>query len=175
MHTRRAPSSLFLSLSLFLSVSHPSELGILTWESPPLAIFISRFGDWYPLLSFTLGDGQYPRGFTESAWQHNGHVEVRVAPSSLVLSLVPLLSGVVYVVQLYGPRTRRSKLHPRLSHPPAISLLSRAINRPLPPPLAPYACKFAMAIARERKGGLSVYLETARHVSENGTFSCCEL
>lgn len=94
--TQGVPRPLFSSLSFFLSVSHPSELGILTWESLPRERYLFR-GSGVGILSFhsTLGDGQYPRGLTESAWQHNG-----VAPSLHSYSLVPC-SPASYV-QLYG-------------------------------------------------------------------------
>lgn len=156
MHIRRAPSP--PSSCLFLSAFHPSELGILTWESPPRVIFIPRFGGWYPLFSFTL-DGRYPQGVTKSAWQHNGRVSTR-RPLARALSSPGSPTSRTYDGMTIRTRICRSKFHPR----------NRSITFVLSDKsLAPVRVNSRWYRARKRRG-LSVYLETAHCVSETVHF-----
>jgi len=120
--TRAHKACTFLLLPLCLSPPPNVELGILTWEGPPRAIFIPRFGGVaiFPFHSPSVTGNI--RGGSLNRPSNTMAVAIRVAPL-LALSL-PLLFDIVRT-------TIWTRIHSdqNFTLPIAISLSSRAINR----------------------------------------------
>jgi hypothetical protein len=137
------------------SVSRPIELRILTWKGLPRAIFIPRFGGWQP--PFFIHPRRYPRGVTKSPWQHNGRGSTHRPP---LLTRFPrlycLFDGRTY--NLWGQEHADQNF--TLARYRAITFDAGDKSAVL------RVRKYAMAIARERKGGAPVCLKTACRVLE---------